>query len=116
MDRASNRATEIDLPRDAQIGIADPTPHAKGCGPPQGTQPTGYGAPPADVLLSARSQVCPEPTGPGREGLRALEHAGLVAQRTTGDGGNPAKSATRLGETALAEGSVCQYLTASGGV
>jgi hypothetical protein len=50
--------------------------------------------------------------GPVIEGLQVLEHAGLVERRSFGGGST--YHATRLGETALAEGSVRSYLTQDG--
>lgn len=47
-----------------------------------------------------------DPTG---EGVQMLEHAGLVQQRILGTGGGCWR-VTRLGEAALAEGSVERYL------
>jgi hypothetical protein len=48
--------------------------------------------------------------GPVIEGLQALDNAGLVEHRTFGGGST--YNATRLGETALAEGSVRERLGA----
>jgi hypothetical protein len=55
--------------------------------------------------------------GPVIEGLQALEHAGLVESRSFGGQGTSSKTfhATRLGETALAEGTVRQHLTPASG-
>ena len=47
--------------------------------------------------------------GPVREGLQALEHAGLVLRVQSGD--SSYVQATRLGLAALAEGSVRSYLS-----
>ena len=46
---------------------------------------------------------------PVREGLQALEHAELILRRPLGDG-NFEWQVTRLGESALADGSVSQHL------
>ena len=51
--------------------------------------------------------------GPVIEGLNVLESAGLVESRTFGTGDGKTFHATRLGETALAEGSVRGSLAAS---
>jgi hypothetical protein len=56
------------------------------------------------------SQFVKELQAPVSEGLQALEHAGLVEQRSVNSSETPALGATRLGETALAEGKVCRYL------
>ena len=48
--------------------------------------------------------------GPVREGVQALEHAGLVMRVQLG-GGDTCLQATRLGLTALAEGSAGSYLS-----
>ena len=48
---------------------------------------------------------------PIREGLQVLEHAELILRNTRRDGGTW-YSATRLGETALAEGTVAQQIQA----
>ena len=54
---------------------------------------------------------------PVREALQALEHAGLLTQRVRisggGGGSQMLMNITRLGETALAEGSVRRYLESS---
>lgn len=51
--------------------------------------------------------------GPVMEGLQALEHAGLVERRGFGGGSSSSSTchATRLGQTALGEGSVRRYLS-----
>jgi hypothetical protein len=50
------------------------------------------------------------------EGLQALEHAGLLAQRTAGTGtGAQRFYLTTLGQTALAQGSARQYLAQPSG-
>lgn len=49
--------------------------------------------------------------GPSIEGLKALERAGLLESRNFGSGNAATYHATRLGETALAEGSVKQQLS-----
>jgi hypothetical protein len=46
---------------------------------------------------------------PVREGVQVLENAGLVLRRNLGEGSSYLQ-VTRLGETALAEGSVRKYL------
>jgi hypothetical protein len=50
---------------------------------------------------------------PIREGLQALEHAELVQRISLGQGSSHVV-ATRFGETALAEGTVRQYLNRPG--
>jgi hypothetical protein len=49
--------------------------------------------------------------GPAREGLQALEHAGLITQGGSSSGASPSYTVTRLGQTALAEGSAHKYLS-----
>ncbi len=51
---------------------------------------------------------------PVREALQVLEHAELVIRRAQGGGSGAAAwlKATRLGETALAEGTVKEHLQA----
>jgi hypothetical protein len=49
--------------------------------------------------------------GPVIEGLTALEHAGLLERRSFGSGSAATYHATRLGQSALAEGTVEQQLT-----
>jgi hypothetical protein len=46
---------------------------------------------------------------PVKEAIQALEHAGLLLRKIIGDGGSTV-DLTRLGETALAEGTVRQHL------
>jgi hypothetical protein len=48
--------------------------------------------------------------GPVIEGLQALEHAGLVERRSFGGGTASTYHASRLGQTALDEGSVRRYV------
>lgn len=50
---------------------------------------------------------------PVQEGLQALEHAELIRRVRLGEGSSHVV-ATRLGETALAEGTVRQYLNRPG--
>jgi hypothetical protein len=74
-----------------------------------------------NVLQVANWLMSPYPRGtkflgeleqPVREGIQALEHAGLV-QRWGEPSAGGRLSATRLGEAALADGSVRQYLDAA---
>lgn len=51
--------------------------------------------------------------GPVNEGIQRLENAGLVLRRVQ-EGGGSRISVTRLGETALADGTAKQLLTPSG--
>jgi hypothetical protein len=51
---------------------------------------------------------------PVREGLQALEHAALIEKKNI-QGGAFCVSATRLGEEALADGSVRKYLASTSG-
>ena len=51
---------------------------------------------------------------PVREGLQALEQAGLIEKRNI-QGGGVSWSSTRLGEQALADGSVSTHLWSHGG-
>lgn len=46
-----------------------------------------------------------------REGVQALEHAGLIQVQRSSDGSVGRLTPTRLGATALEEGTVHQYLT-----
>jgi hypothetical protein len=63
--------------------------------------------------LSASAKVRQPVLGPVIEGLQALDNAGLVERRSFGSGSTNTYHATRLGETALAEGSLSQHLAGS---
>jgi hypothetical protein len=49
--------------------------------------------------------------GAAQEGLQALEHAGLITQAGSNSGASPSYTITRLGQTALTEGSARRYLS-----
>jgi hypothetical protein len=49
--------------------------------------------------------------GPAQEGLQALDRAGLITQGGAPSGTSPSYTVTRLGESALADGSARRYLS-----
>jgi hypothetical protein len=83
---------------------------------PDGLQPGRAGARVQDVckwlMSSYPSKFCNplQIMTPVNEGIQRLENAGLVLRRVQ-EGGGSRITATRLGETALAEGTAKQHLT-----
>jgi hypothetical protein len=85
---------------------------------PEGPRPSPRGNPGLNLLQVAMGVMSKYPRAthylpalevPVREACQLLEHADLVQNRTV-QGGRTFKSATTLGESALADGSVAQHL------
>lgn len=121
--RAREAAASAETERLVRLSVADLAAEIMPAFGPDGLQTrSGHRQGPVEIstwLLSSFSSSVKyrQPVlGPVIESLQALEHAGLVQRRGFGDNGASATyHATRLGETALADGSVRQHLTAAGG-
>jgi len=113
---AQQAAAESELKRLEELPVDDLALEILPAFGPEGLQPGRAGARVQDVckwLMSsyAGSKFC-NPNQllmPVNEGIQRLENAGLVLRRVQ-EGGGSRVTATRLGETALADGTAKQHL------